>query len=320
MFNISNIRSVDFEIMAEIETETVFKHKDTIRLPSTEILKRTNFRSDSFKIGIVGDSQAETTLFRQQLEAMRMHDLNLFVHLGDVVQDDSSMFEWYLNFFRPVSSKIGTTPMLYSRGNHDVDGVVKRRRYFPDHPVSTISPNGYFALTASGIRFVVLDTASPYDSRQKDWLECEVSSSDWINAKYRVVLTHIPPFIEYWNPKTWKKGENRWGYFNREVFVPILERAGMDIMFSGHSHVYQRGKRGSSAYVVAGGGGATLEKVGENSARVEDWNMYDKTYFGHHYTILSVVQEISGESRLVVQTYSIENVLVDLFVVDESES
>ena len=76
--------------------------------------------------------------------------------------------------------------MLYSRGNHDVDGVVKRRRFFSEHPVSTISPNGYFALTASGIRFVVLDTASPYDSRQKDWLECEVSSSDWINAKYVV--------------------------------------------------------------------------------------------------------------------------------------
>ena len=79
MFNISNVRSVDFEIVAESEMETIFKHKDTIRLPSTEIPKRTNFRSDSFKIGIVGDSQAETTLFRQQLEAMRMHDLNLFV-------------------------------------------------------------------------------------------------------------------------------------------------------------------------------------------------------------------------------------------------
>ena len=173
MFNISNVRSVDFEIVAESEMETIFKHKDTIRLPPTEIPQRTNFRSDSFKIGIVGDSQAETTRFRQQLEAMRMHDLNLFVrtlnthtfpsnalsntktqvHLGDVVQDDSGMFEWYLNFFRPVSSKIGTTPMLYSRGNHDVDGVVKRRRFFSTS-VSTISPNGYFALTASGIRFV----------------------------------------------------------------------------------------------------------------------------------------------------------------------
>ena len=79
MFNISNVRSVDFEIVAESEMETIFKHKDTIRLPPTEIPQRTNFRSDSFKIGIVGDSQAETTRFRQQLEAMRMHDLNLFV-------------------------------------------------------------------------------------------------------------------------------------------------------------------------------------------------------------------------------------------------
>ena len=210
--------------------------------------------------------------------------------------------------------------MLYSRGNHDVDSVVNRRTDFSRHPISTISPNGYFAFTASSIRFVVLDTATPYDLRQTEWLKCEVSSRGWIDAKYRVVITHIPPFVEFWNPQTWMRGEKSWGHFNRDTFVPILERAGMDIMFSGHSHVYQRGKRGSSAYIVSGGGGATLEIVGENSARVENWEMYDKTYFGHHYTILSVVQEISGESRLVVQTYSIENVLVDLFVVDESVS
>lgn len=82
-FDISSIgeRTVHFEIVAESETtlEIIFKYKNAIRLPSTEIPQRTNLRYDNFKIGIVGDSQAETTLFRQQLEAMRMHDLNLFV-------------------------------------------------------------------------------------------------------------------------------------------------------------------------------------------------------------------------------------------------
>ena len=337
MFNISNVRSVDFEIVAESEMETIFKHKDTIRLPPTEIPPRTNFRSDSFKIGIMGDSQAETTRFRQQLEAMRMHDLNLFVrtlnthtfpsnalehktqvHLGDVVQDDSSMFEWYLNFFRPVSSKIGTTPMLYSRGNHDVDGVVKRRRFFSEHPVSTISPNGYFALTASGIRFVVLDTASPYDSRQKDWLECEVSSSDWINAKYRVVLTHIPPFIEYWNPNTWKNGEHRWGYFNRSIRSDSRESWNGHYVFGTLARV-STWKTRLECVRYSWGRWCDVGDTRGKLCSCGGLNMYDKTYFGHH-TILSVVQEISGESRLVVQTYSIENVLVDLFVVDESES
>jgi len=319
---------INFEIHAKSnEDVTIFKHRDTIRLPSPtqnnideKKQLRSSLNNQVFKVGIVGDSQAETTRFRQQLQSLRMHNIDMFVHLGDVVQDDSSMFEWYLNFFRPISSKLGSyTPILYSRGNHDVESYLKRHSKFSEHPVSTISPNGYYAYNAAGIRFLVLDTASTYNSKQTEWLKCEVSSRAWLDAKFRVVLTHIPPFVEYWDPRSWRAGENRWGYFNREIFVPILEAAGMDIMFSGHSHVYQRGKRGSSAYVVAGGGGATLERVGVNSARVENWNnMYDVTYFGHHYSILSVVHQTSGISRLVVQTYNIENVVVDLFVVDEN--
>jgi hypothetical protein len=40
--------------------------------------------------------------------------------------------------------------------------------------------------------------------------------------------------------------------------VPVLEAAGVTVVFSGHDHDYERGRVGRLDYVVSGGGGAEL--------------------------------------------------------------
>src|SRR6185436_15319562 len=44
----------------------------------------------------------------------------------------------------------------------------------------------------------------------------------------------------------------------REMWTPIFEKYGVDAVFSGHDHCYQRAEHNGIRYLVAGGGGAPL--------------------------------------------------------------
>jgi predicted phosphodiesterase len=88
--------------------------------------------------------------------------------------------------------------------------------------------------------------------------------------------------------------EKEWNAWVREKALPILMRpsCGVDLILSGHSHIYQRGQRrdgrGGPVVVVAGGGGGALEEESTGSARVEDWDMFDVTRHAHHFGVLTV--------------------------------
>ena len=49
----------------------------------------------------------------------------------------------------------------------------------------------------------------------------------------------------------------------REALVPLFERYGVDLVFSGHDHVYERGTVHGVRYVMTGGGGGGRRKPHE---------------------------------------------------------
>ena len=73
-----------------------------------------------------------------------------------------------------------------------------------------------------------------------------------------IICSHIPPFIEYWDPVTWNSPtapEHGWGNYMRLRVIPVVEaspvhEAGLvKMVISGHSHLYQRGERNGVQYV-----------------------------------------------------------------------
>src|SRR5262249_60241894 len=66
---------------------------------------------------------------------------------------------------------------------------------------------------------------------------------------HRFIVMHHPPYsvsIHGGRPEL------------REMWTPIFERYGVDAVFSGHDHVYERAERNGVRYFVSGGGGAPL--------------------------------------------------------------
>ena len=67
-----------------------------------------------------------------------------------------------------------------------------------------------------------------YLREQAEWLKGVTQSEAFKKAEVRIVFSHIPPRL-----KDWHGNKNVC-----ELFVPILNEAGIDLMISGHEHNY----------------------------------------------------------------------------------
>ncbi|MEM6403614.1 MAG: metallophosphoesterase [Cyanobacteria bacterium P01_D01_bin.116] len=97
------------------------------------------------------------------------------------------------------------------------------------------------------------------DSTQYKWLVSELESQEYKQAKYKVVMFHHPPHTlgdnivpAYTNPvQTTERDKNdnitsvkyeypkHQDYINRDL-IPLLEQAGVQLVFYGHSHLWNR--------------------------------------------------------------------------------
>ncbi|KAG0142574.1 hypothetical protein CROQUDRAFT_717597 [Cronartium quercuum f. sp. fusiforme G11] len=84
------------------------------------------------------------------------------------------------------------------------------------------------------------------------WLLWEMARPEWKEASIRIILVHIPPFVEYWDPVMWFGGhESFWGQYVRTRFTPHFHATSTltrrydippaSLVISGHSHAYSRG-------------------------------------------------------------------------------
>ncbi|PLW40273.1 hypothetical protein PCASD_08547 [Puccinia coronata f. sp. avenae] len=94
-------------------------------------------------------------------------------------------------------------------------------------------------------------TLSEVDEHER-WLLWEMARPEWKEASIRIILIHIPPFIEFWEKLMWTHGhESAWGSYVRTRFAPHFHGlSGMtqrydippaSLVISGHSHMYARG-------------------------------------------------------------------------------
>jgi len=70
----------------------------------------------------------------------------------------------------------------------------------------------------------------------------------------------------------------------RESWVPLFERHDVDLVLSGHSHLYERARVGGVDYLVTGGGGARLDGCGEPAW----WTRRCRS--DHHFLLVEVLE------------------------------
>eukprot|EP00475_Leptophrys_vorax_P009341 TRINITY_DN16195_c0_g1_i1.p1 TRINITY_DN16195_c0_g1~~TRINITY_DN16195_c0_g1_i1.p1 ORF type:complete len:603 (-),score=155.47 TRINITY_DN16195_c0_g1_i1:741-2402(-) len=304
-------------------------HRSSFEMPSGHTLeyyvatgsqKSTTYKlsskgqADSYRVGLVSDTQSGAPVFRHHLHHLAQQGLSLIAHVGDVVQTNTNLKEWKTYWMGPWSEKsVGQQiPIVVARGNHD--GNHPYAYSYIGNPSPTSSWFAFSVFDSRGspetaTRFVVLD--SNWESadevgirmKQTKWLEHELSSLEFQTAGCKIVLIHVGPFIEYWELDVYSHENSMWGDFIREHWVPLFEKYKVDLVVSGHSHVYQRGSRNGVAYLILGGGGGKLDRE-----RAVNLGMFHKTVIEHHY---GVFEMNNGDFQLTV--YGDRDEVIDSF-------
>jgi len=198
----------------------------------------------SVQFVVYGDSRSNPEEHRKIVDLIIGSGTKIVFHAGDLVAEGNSTSDWE-SFNNVVDPLLRVAEFYPALGDHEGNSPL----YFANFHL----PNNerWYSIRKDGISFIILDSNSDLSptSEQFHWLEEEVSRAN-MQDLFTVVLFHHPPFT------TGPHQEDEKGL--RRYVIPLLERNGVEIVFNGHVHAYERSYNNGIHYIVTGGGGAPL--------------------------------------------------------------
>jgi len=253
---------------------------------------------ENFSFCVINDRHDHAPELRQALGSVKWDGVDIVFGLGDVMNDPMSEQQIMRNFINPCTEFFaGRIPLVFVRGNHETRGAMARdlMNYFPAE-----SMRYYYSFDHGGVHFLLLDGGEDkadssdeysglaafedYLKQETQWLEQELRNSAFRDARFRVCLLHIPPAVG--------NEENSAKFIRapwiRDNWSPMLSKAGIDLMISGHTHRYSElpadGKR---TYPIVVGGTNTVIRVDVSPERLR------LTTFNDDGTVLSQPKEVN---------------------------
>jgi 3',5'-cyclic AMP phosphodiesterase CpdA len=199
-------------------------------------------RQDSVKFAVIGDtgtgdrSQYEVG---QQMAAAHMNfPFDLVIMLGDNMYGRQDAQDFVTKFQQPYAALLRNGVLFRaSLGNHDN----LENRFYPGF---NMGGERYYTYTAKNARFFALDS-NQMDPKQLAWIDASLkqSSDDW-----KICYFHHPLYSD--------GGRHGSEVDLRVILEPLLVRYGVNVVFSGHDHIYERTKpQKGITYFVNGSSG-----------------------------------------------------------------
>jgi len=178
--------------------------------------------------------------------------VNVWLALGDIAYRSGSNDQFQAALFEPFVALMPNTVLWPVYGNHDA----RRWTYFrifdlPENAeaggVASHTEN-YYSFDYSNVHFVVLDSEDSDRSKDGDmanWLRRDLAHNKkpWVIAAF-----HHPPYSKGTHDSDNASDSRGRMQQMRENIVPVLEAGGVDLVLSGHSHMYERSELMDCAY------------------------------------------------------------------------
>lgn len=205
--------------------------------------KTLDASADSCRFSMFNDIHFDDARFAALAAPVDANNTDFIVLNGDIVSNAQQIDTLIRHSIMPIAAMAGRLPLFYVRGNHEGRGHDFDKVYaqFP-------TPTGefWYSFRQGPAAFIVLDAGedkhdnhceysgtAEYDAyrlRETAWLEEAVKDPAFVSAPCKICLLHIPTL----------KNKGAW-YTERwiaEHWVPVLEKAGIDVMLSAHFHYW----------------------------------------------------------------------------------
>lgn len=283
---LSLLRSVVLALLAAIPAAQAIA-------PATEPSRLTlPLKPGSVRFAVIGDAgrgSLEQRAVADQMSAWHARfPFEFAIMLGDNIYEYAGPDDYAAKFEKPYEALLKAGVRFYAAiGNHDPANQEHYAGFNMDG-------RRYYSFRKGDVRFFVLDSTL-IDRRQFTWIMNELHRS---RSRWKIVYLHHPLYTS-----------GRYGRSARAlrgVLEPVFVDGRVNVVFSGHEHVYERLKpqRGIT-YFVSGGAG---------SLRKGDLKPSGRTAAGFDQDFHFMLVEVAGD-ELFFQTITRAGETVDSGVI-----
>ncbi len=237
-----------------------------------------------FRFIVYGDSRSDGPAHELVVAAIAKESFDFLIQTGDIVMagDDEEAWQSFFDIEEPI---LASHPVFACIGNHELhnDQVAAHfERYFgPAEPAAAggAPPPVYGSFRWGRARFFLLNAFESWASGpERTWLDGALAAADHeAGVDLRVAVLHHGPY------SAGPHGNNR-ELLARHI-DDLLVAHHVDLVLSGHDHIYERGEAGALKYLVTGGAGAPLYRELKPSPSTR------KVEATHHYVVATVTDD-----------------------------
>ncbi len=248
-----------------------------------------------------GDTRSNHLAHVRVLRQIFKTSPRFIINTGDLVASNTES-NWN-NYFADLcdSTSVGQTiPIFSTPGNHESGAMYYENLRLPhNNPLNT---EEYYSFDYGSLHVISANSQINYDkkSEQYQWLVRDLESLAARKATFKIVFWHKPPYCS---------GTNHGSDMElRRTLATLMEAHGVDIVFNGHEHLYERTRPiKNTTFIVTGGGGAPLYDFGA----LRDWTAEREKV--HHLCLVSVEGTILRMSMI-----RDDGSTGDLFIIDKN--
>lgn len=257
-----------------------------------------------FRFAVYGDDQTNLSIHSLIADGVKAFDPDLVLHVGDMVDDGHAYLQWGLEFFGPAASYLPEVPFYPALGNHERNGKLAREFFM------LLGRSPWYSFDYANAHFIILDSNSNHrpenhygpDSPQTEWLEEDLRKN--ADATWKFAVAHHPPYSSHPSKGSYIARREAWG--------GLFEEYGVDAVFSGHHHCYERtfpmrggerdDERGVTYVTSSGGGGPLYEVTGDDFTAVVRRR--------HHHMRLQLDGEICSISAVAIDGEEMDRLVI----------
>lgn len=291
--------------------------RDGTLLGDVSSFQTASLPSTPFAFTVIADTQGNPKVNGQLAKFAWELRPNFLIVPGDLVDDGMVKNQWVHEFFASMNPLFCRVPFYPVLGNHERNADHYYR--YMDLP----EPEYFYSFRYGNAIFFMIDSNKKVDpeSEQYRWMESQLQAIEEKEKKgesdivWKFVSYHHPSYSsdedDYGN--LWK-GKSTWGDTRIRSLTTLFDRYGIDIVWNGHIHSYERTwpmrsgmvvQKEGTVYMITGGGGGGLEQAGPIRPPFQN-----NVRRGHHFVFLA----INGRT-LEAKSFDLEGKLFDTWMI-----